>query len=531
MTTLNLALCQSGALAGGLSINTEHLQSLAQSAFDKGADLVVFPQMALFGNAQDHLQKDISEPMRTSLGRLSKHKGAILVGYAHKDAYGTFNSIALLKDGHQRGFYHKQTLNRDEMRYFDAGRNWIVFDYKGHKLGVLHLEDLDKGAPVLKEAGADLILVMGAHAFCVGEYDALETNLIQTAKTYGLNLAYCNAVGGQDSKVFDGGSLVVDAKGNICASLTRFLEETLIAKYDGKGFLSTQTKVAPLGFLAQMYQALVVGLRDYVEHSGFGGVIVGLSGGIDSALVLHLAVDAFGADKVFAVMMPYEYTSQTSVDDARALAQNLGVSFTVCPIHAEVDSFMRTLSGLFDGQGKDVVLQNIQARVRGNILMALSNQYGHMVINTSNKSESAVGYSTLYGDMVGGFGAIKDVYKTDVYALARYRNDLTQSTGSPPAIPERILTRAPSAELAAGQLDQDALPPYEVLDAILRGHIEEGKSAQTLAQSFDLETVDQVLNLVKKAAHKRAMAPLGVDIYPRSFGTNYRLPIVDAWQD
>ena len=407
----------------------------------------------------------------------------------------------------------------------------MLFDYKGVTIGLLICEDIWQETPIkgLKNAGADMVVVINASPFEAGKQNQRKQMLSDKAKKYNLPILYVNTVGGQDDLVFDGGSVVVGADGTICHEAPRFLSQTLLAKFDNdtKQFDQQNKPALQLSEESEIYQALVVGLRDYVNRSGFKGVIVGLSGGIDSALTLCIATDALGADKVFAVMMPYQYTSQISLDEAEAQAKRLNVSYTVCPIHDAVAGLRSSLAPLFNDNKPDVTEENIQARARGTILMALSNRFGHMIVNTSNKSECAVGYGTLYGDMVGGFGALKDVYKTDVYRLANYRNRLEDD----PVIPERVILRAPSAELRPNQKDLDSLPDYDVLDAILRLYIEDDKSFDDIVKAgFDEETVVRVLKMVDINEYKRRQAPLGSKISKRSFGRERRYPLVNNWQ-
>lgn len=536
---INFAVVQTPFLVGDIVGNTKKMRAAAMDAKSKGADVVIFPELALIGYPPEDLllRPSLSERIKIAMANLSEIEGILMiVGYPHVDHHGTFNSAAIIQGGSQKGFYHKQCLPNygvfDERRYFDKGRNQVLFDYKGVTMGLLICEDIWQDTPIanLKAAGAELIVTINASPFEIDKQLKRKELLAKQALKYGLPIIYANAVGGQDDLVFDGGSMMVNASGEIAQEASRFLGQLLIAPFDITSKQFAQQTKAPLQLSAEseMYQALVVGLRDYVNRSGFGGVIVGLSGGIDSALTLCIATDALGADKVYAVMMPYKYTSDISIEDAEAQAKRLNVSYTVCPIHDAVAGLRSSLAPLFAGNASlGVTEENLQARARGVILMALSNKFGHMVVNTSNKSEVAVGYGTLYGDMVGGFGALKDVYKTDVYRLAAYRNRLEDT----PVIPERVILRAPSAELRPDQKDQDSLPDYDTLDAILRLYIEEDLSFKDIVKAgFDEETVAKVLRMVDINEYKRRQAPIGSKIGKRAFGRERRYPLVNAWQ-
>ncbi len=535
--TVTFALAQSHFLVGDISANAEKMRALALQARDQGADVIVFPELSLLGYPPQDLllRPSLSGRIKSALSALSDIDDIVMiVGYPHVDHHGTFNSAAILHNGHQKGFYHKQFLPNygvfDERRYFDKGRNQVLFDYKGITIGLLICEDLWEKGPIadLKKQGADLIVSLNASPFEMGKQEARKAMLNKRSREHQLPIVYLNAVGGQDDLVFDGGSMVVQADGSIAHEASRFLNQLLLASFNVKTLtFNTQTK-APLSLSreSEMYQALVVGLRDYVNHSGFTGIIVGLSGGIDSALTLCIAVDALGADKVYAVMMPYEYTSQISLEDAQAQARRLNVSYTVCPIFDAVEGIRHTLAPLFNKSPADTTEENIQARARGVILMALSNKFGHLVITTGNKSELAVGYSTLYGDMAGGFDVLKDVYKSQVYNLANYRNRLEDT----PVIPERVITRPPSAELRPDQKDQDSLPDYDVLDGILTLYVDEDLGYQDIiGKGFDADMVAKVITMVDNTEYKRLQAPIGTKISHKAFGRERRYPLVNKW--
>lgn len=535
--TVTFALAQSHFLVGDITANAEKMRALALQAREQGADVIIFPELALLGYPPQDLllRPSLSGRIKSALSTLSDIDDIVMiVGYPHVDHHGTFNSAAILHNGHQKGFYHKQILPNygvfDERRYFDKGRNQVLFDYKGITIGLLICEDLWEKGPIaeLKKQGADLIISLNASPFEIEKQDNRKTMLAKRSRENNLPIVYVNAVGGQDDLVFDGGSMAVQADGSVAHEAPRFMNQLLLATLDVKtAKFNSQTK-APLTLSreSEMYQALVVGLRDYVNHSGFTGIILGLSGGIDSALTLCIAVDALGADKVYAVMMPYEYTSQISLEDAQAQARRLNVSYTVCPIFDAVEGIRHTLAPLFNKSPADTTEENIQARARGVVLMALSNKFGHLVITTGNKSELAVGYSTLYGDMAGGFDVLKDVYKSQVYKLASYRNRLEDT----PVIPERVITRPPSAELRPDQKDQDSLPNYDVLDGILMSYIDEDMGYQDIInKGFEAELVAKVIQMVDNSEYKRLQAPIGTKISHKAFGRERRYPLVNKW--
>ena len=535
--SVTFALAQFHFLVGDITANAEKMRTLALQAREQGADVIIFPELGLLGYPPQDLllRPSLSGRIKSALSSLSDIDDIVMiVGYPHVDHHGTFNSAAILHNGHQKGFYHKQILPNygvfDERRYFDKGRNQVLFDYKGITIGLLICEDLWEKGPIaeLKKQGADLVVSLNASPFEIEKQDNRKTMLAKRSRENNLPIIYLNAVGGQDDLVFDGGSMAIQADGSVAHEASRFMNQLMLATFDVKtAKFDTQAK-APLSLSreSEMYQALVVGLRDYVNLSGFTGIIVGLSGGIDSALTLCIAVDALGADKVYAVMMPYEYTSQISLEDAQAQARRLNVSYTVCPIFDAVEGIRHTLAPLFNKSPADTTEENIQARARGVVLMALSNKFGHLVITTGNKSELAVGYSTLYGDMAGGFDVLKDVYKSQVYKLASYRNRLEDT----PVIPERVITRPPSAELRPDQKDQDSLPDYDVLDGILMSYIDEDMGYQDIVdKGFDADLVAKVIKMVDNSEYKRSQAPIGTKISHKAFGRERRYPLVNKW--
>ena len=536
---IKFAVVQTSFVAGDIVGNTKKMRAAAMDAKSKGVDVVIFPELAMIGYPPEDLlmRPTLPDRIKNAMQALTDVPDMLMiVGYPHVDHHGTFNSAAIIHGGVQKGFYHKQTLMStgvfDQKRYFDKGRNQVLFDYKGVTVALLIGDDLvdNEGLARLKASGAQLLIVINASLFETGKQIQRKQLVSNAAKKHGLAIIYVNTVGGQDDCVFDGGSLIVNKDGAVAHEAPRFLGQLMIAGFDVASLEFDRQSKMPLVLSteSEMYQALVVGLRDYVKRSSFDGVILGLSGGVDSALALCIATDALGADKVYAVMMPYSYTSEISMQDAEAQAKRLNVSYTVCPIHDAMAGFRAVLAPLFAGNTSvDTTEENLQARARGTILMALSNKFGHMVINTTNKSEAAVGYGTLYGDMVGGFGVLKDIYKTDVYRLANYRNRLEDD----PVIPERVILRPPSAELRPDQTDQDSLPDYDLLDGILRLYIEEDMSLQDIVKSgYSKEVVAKVLAMVDKSEYKRRQAPIGAKISKRTFGRERIYPLVNGWQ-
>jgi NAD+ synthase (glutamine-hydrolysing) len=429
------------------------------------------------------------------------------------------------------GTYRKHELPNytvfDEKRYFTAADDAFVFTVKGVCFGINICEDTWYAhAPArAAAAGAQVLLVPNASPFHMNKqhlrYETMRANVV----SQGMSLVYANLVGGQDELIFDGNSFVMDAQGVVRAQSVHCNEQLQVAEFDHAG--PAQGALAPaLSLEAQVYQALVLGVRDYIGKNGFPHVLIGLSGGVDSALTLAIAVDALGAERVRAVMMPSPYTAEISWIDSRDMVERLGVRYDEIPIGACFDAFRAALAQEFKGLPEDATEENIQARIRGTLLMALSNKHGSIVLTTGNKSEMAVGYCTLYGDMAGGFAVIKDIAKTLVYRLCAYRNTISD------IIPQRILTRAPSAELRPGQVDQDSLPPYEVLDAIMQMYMEENQGiAELLAAGYRKEDVDRIVRLIKINEYKRRQAPVGIRVTHRAFGRDWRYPITSRFRE
>ncbi|KAA8734372.1 NAD+ synthase [Acinetobacter qingfengensis] len=537
MRNFKVALSQYSPSIGNIAQNAQNMLALAQQAQQQGADIIVFPELALIGYPPEDLLLRPSLLKRTQQGlsTLQQAKDIImLAGYVHVDENGQrYNSAALIKNGEILGIYHKQNLPNysvfDEERYFEAGHQHLIFEHAGHKFGILICEDIwiEKNTQQLSKLGVDTILVLNASPYEAGKPQQRQALVSKLAQQYNLNIVYVNQVGGQDDLIFDGASTVINGDGEIVAQAKLIEQQMLYVDFDAqhKKFIS-QEKPQTLDTIAEIYQLLVMSVRDYVNNSGFPGVILGLSGGIDSALTLAIAVDALGANRVQAVMMPYTYTAQISVEDAAAQAQRLGITFGIAEINPIVNGFMQTLTPFFGNSPADATEENLQARSRGTLLMALSNKFGNLVLSTGNKSELAVGYCTLYGDMVGGFAPLKDVYKTIVFELAKYRNSIEET----PVIPERVITRPPSAELRPDQKDQDSLPTYDILDAILYMYIEEDLSQEDIIQKgFDADVVKKIIRLVDRNEYKRRQGAIGPRISSRAFGRERRYPIVNGW--
>ena len=537
MKSFKIALAQFSPHIGNIEANAQKMIEQANQAKKQNADLIVFPELSLIGYPAEDLLIRPSLAKRTQKGfeQLSQVKDIVMVfGFVNQTKDGErYNAAAVMKDGQVLGIYNKQNLPQygifDEKRYFNEGHQHLVFEYLGHKFGVLICEDVWSLNTVhqLSQLNVDTILVLNASPYEVGKPQHRIATMRKLAKQLNINLAYINQVGGQDDLIFDGTSFVINQDGEVALQAPSFQEELYYTEYlaEQKTFKVVESTPA-LDTMAEIYQGLVLATRDYVQRSGFPGVILGLSGGIDSALTLAIAVDAIGADKVQAVMMPYTYTAPMSVEDAAAQAKSMGVTFGIAEIHPIVNSFMQTLYPFFGNSPADTTEENLQARTRGTLLMGLSNKFGNLVLATGNKSEISVGYCTLYGDMVGGYSVLKDVYKTIVFELAKYRNSISET----PVIPERVITRPPSAELRPDQKDQDSLPPYDILDAILYAYIEEDMSQDDIiAKGFEKEVVEKIICLVDQNEYKRRQGAIGPRISSRAFSRERRYPIVNGW--
>ncbi|WP_078084490.1 NAD+ synthase [Microbulbifer mangrovi] len=539
MSTLQLVLAQINLLVGDIPGNTDQVVEVARRAHrEHGADLVLFPELTLCGYPPEDLllrpsmQKRIDAAL--SKLKLAQLPCAVLIGYPRVIAGTVLNMAGLIQNGELVAEYAKQKLPNyqvfDELRYFVPGEQPCVVDIKGIPTAITICEDIWHPEPVVQaeRAGAKLMLNINASPFHRGKAQERLALLGRQAQAGKMPIVYVNSVGGQDELVFDGGSFAVDRNGELCGRAPEFVESLLPVTVQADGdqvSLIQGSDAKPLDGLASVYQALVLGVRDYVNKNGFKGVVLGLSGGIDSALTLAVAVDALGPERVEAVMMPFRYTSDLSKNDAADQAERLGINYRVIGIEGIFDAAMKALESEFAGSERDTTEENLQARARGMLLMAISNKKGFMVLTTGNKSEMAVGYATLYGDMVGGYNALKDVPKILVYELSRYRNTVSE------VIPETVITREPSAELAPDQVDSDSLPPYEVLDEILRLYIDlDHSAADIIARGFDEATVMRVVRLVDRNEYKRRQAAVGVRISERGFGRDRRYPITNGWK-
>jgi NAD+ synthase (glutamine-hydrolysing) len=558
--TVKVALAQINSTLGDLAANAAKILDFARRAHAGGADIVLTPELSLTGYPPEDLllrpafYAKTAHTLQTLQSELAQLPGLhVVVGHPWQENGQNFNAASVLVDGQLLGTYCKHDLPNDavfdEMRYFVGRDQALVFALKGIRFALAICEDTwyPHVPQQARAAGADVLLVPNGSPFHMQKQDLRLDVMRANVSTQGLALVYANLVGGQDELIFDGASFALDASGALCLQMPQFVEDMQYlevmpglseagegaAKDLAAGAAATpqvQLKpgvlAAPMSLDAQVYQALVLGVRDYLGKNGFPGAIIGMSGGVDSALTLAIAVDALGAEQVRAVMMPSPYTADISWLDSREMVQRLGVRYDEIPIHDCFQAFRQTLAQEFAGLKEDATEENLQARIRGTILMALSNKHGSIVLTTGNKSEMAVGYCTLYGDMAGGFAVIKDIAKTLVYRLCDYRNGVSD------VIPQRILTRAPSAELRPDQLDQDSLPPYEVLDAIMQMYMEQNRPiVEILAAGYKSEDVARVTRLIKLNEYKRRQAPVGIRVTHRSFGRDWRYPITSRFSE
>jgi len=532
---LKIAIAQINVVVGDLAGNAERIIDFARRAVALGADLLLTPELALCGYPPEDLllRPDFYAACDRELDALAARLPgiAVLVGHPQARDGRRYNAATLIDNGRRVATYYKHRLPNyevfDEERYFDSGDAPCVLTLKGVRCGVNICADVwEAGAADLaRQAGAELLLVLNASPYHVGKQAQRAEVLRDRITATGLPVVYANMVGGQDELVFDGASFALDARGIVRCQLPQFEEALAVVEF-ADGGLQPGTIAPEQAMEAEVYQALVLGTRDYLGKNGFPGAIIGLSGGIDSALTLCIAVDALGPDKVRAVMMPSPYTAEISLDDSREMVRRLGVRYDEMPIAPAMNTFADLLAPEFAGLPADTTEENLQARIRGMILMALSNKSGSLVLTTGNKSEMAVGYCTLYGDMAGGFAVIKDIAKTLVYRLSRWRNTVS------PVIPERIITRPPSAELKPDQTDQDSLPPYEVLDAIVDAYMEKDLSPRAIiAQGYAEVDVRRVVRLLKISEYKRRQAPVGIRVTQRGFGKDWRYPITNRYRD
>src|SRR5215467_10814573 len=550
-SVVKIAIAQINCVVGDLAGNAAKILEYCEKARAAGADLLITPELALCGYPpEDLLLRDgFYRECATALERMAREVAGItlVVGHPHLDEGNRYNAASVVRDGRILATYHKQTLPNytvfDEERYFESGDRACVFEVGEIRFGLNICEDTwgplgaltvrpddakvqvginicadaweAKAPRAAREAGAQVLLVLNASPYHMRKQESRYDVMRERVRETGMPLVYANLVGGQDELVFDGGSFVLDRQGE------RVCELPVVDGEPQRGAIAPQESVE-----AEVYGALVLGVRDYVGKNRFPGAIVGLSGGVDSALTLCIACDALGAERVRAVMMPSQYTAQMSLEDSREIARNLKVRYDEIPIGPAFDALLGMLAKEFARRPVDSTEENLQARIRGTLLMALSNKFGAIVLTTGNKSEMAVGYATLYGDMAGGFAVIKDILKTLVYRLCRYRNGIAR------VIPERVLTRAPSAELRPDQTDQDSLPPYEVLDSIISAYMENDLSpAEMIEQGFDPESVKRVVEMIHRAEYKRRQAPIGIRITHRGFGKDWRYPITSKYRE
>ncbi len=534
---MKIGLAQLNTRVGDIDANTKKVLEYSTRASELGCELVLFPELTLSGYPPEDLllHRGLRNRVEAAFEQIRAAVDgiAIYLGYPEYDGDAIYNSAALLRDGKLLANHRKQVLPNyavfDEKRYFQAGTSATVATLGDHRFGLIVCEDAWAPEPCAgaAAAGAEALLVINGSPFHMRQQEVRERVLAARARETGLPLVYANMVGGQDELVFDGGSMVVDAAGAVRFRAPLFEESLYVVELaaDAGRLAPLATHPAPApAIVERVYGALVLGTRDYVEKNGFPGVVLGLSGGVDSALTLAVAVDALGPDRVHAVMMPSRFTSPMSLEDAAEQARRLGVRHDVLSIEPMFEATLGVLHDLFADLPPDATEENIQARCRGVLLMAISNKLGKMLLSTGNKSEMAVGYATLYGDMAGGFAPLKDCAKTLVYELANYRNSIERM------IPQRVIERAPTAELRADQKDSDSLPPYDVLDPILEAFIEKDYSVdQIAALGLDRGIVVRVLQMVKRAEYKRRQAPPGVRVSNRAFGRDWRYPITSGY--
>lgn len=536
--TVTVALAQLDLVVGDVSGNTSRILQYAVRARDElGADLVVFSELSLCGYPPEDLLshsglrrrvEEALEIIRTEVRGI-----AVLLGYPEYNGSDIYNTCSVFLNGDELARYRKHLLPNysvfDEKRYFEAGKDAAVFSLNGIRMGLSICEDMWGSSPVAKAraAGAEVLIAINGSPYEYQSQVKREEVVRARIAESGIPVVYLNMVGGQDELVFDGGSFAMDVAGEICFRAGSFDESLDVVKLtaNAAGVFPEKGEITPVaGINETVYKALVCGTRDYVAKNGFDGVILGLSGGVDSAVTLAIACDALGPNRVRAIMMPFRFTSTMSQEDAAEQTALMGVRYDVLPIASIYDATAAQLSELFAGLDNDATEENIQARCRGLLLMAISNKTGWMLLTTGNKSEMAVGYATLYGDMAGGFAPLKDCTKTMVYRLANYRNSIGR------VIPERVVTREPSAELRADQKDSDSLPTYDTLDPILEAFIEEDLSvAEIVARGFDRDVVIRILELVKRNEYKRRQAPPGIRVSTRAFGRDWRYPITSKY--
>jgi NAD+ synthase (glutamine-hydrolysing) len=530
---MKIAVAQINTTVGDFAGNADRIRRAIDEGRKQGARLIITPEMALSGYPAEDLlfRDDFMDQCAAELRKLAPYclDVTVVVGHPHREGRTRYNAATVLREGRVQAIYFKQELPNyqvfDEKRYFDTGNAPCVIEVEGRKIGLTICEDLwfSKPAAQAKAAGAELLVSINASPFNRNKLAERYQVMGARVKETGLPLVYVHWVGGQDELVFDGASFALDGKGRLAYQAETFAEALDIVEWEGDRL--SGAIAPPIPEEETIYRGLVTGVRDYVQKNRFPGVLLGLSGGIDSALVLAICVDALGADRVHAVMMPSRYTASMSIEDSREMVEILGVKYTEIEIAPIFEAFKAQLARSFTGLEEDATEENLQARIRGTLLMALSNKFGAIVVTTGNKSEMATGYATLYGDMAGGFALIKDIVKTLVYRLANWRN----SKGR--VIPQRVIDRAPSAELRPDQTDQDSLPPYEIVDAVVERYMERDMTPEQIAGAgYDMAAVQKVVSLIRVNEYKRRQAPPGVRITPRGFGKDWRYPITSAYR-
>lgn len=535
---MRVGIAQMNVVLGDLPGNRNRIVEAAHKAAATGVDVLLTPELSLCGYPPEDLllRPDFYRATEHTLATLAEATQAldlaIVVGHPLLENGHHYNAATVLLRGARLCTYRKQHLPQyevfDECRYFAPGKDTVVFEHGGVTFGLAICEDVWYAGPALnaKAAGADVLLVLNASPYHLDKAVDRQTVLQQRVAETGMSIVYCNLVGGQDELVFDGASCIMNGEGSLVVQLPQFKEAFAMADYRLGAWGAKTPGDTPQSLNAQIYNALVLGVRDYFVKNGFAGAYLGLSGGIDSALTLCVAVDALGADRVRPIIMPSPYTAQMSIDDSLALSANLGVVSEIVDIAPAMQTYENILAPYFTGLSADTTEENLQARIRGNLLMALSNKSGWLVLTTGNKSEMAVGYCTLYGDMAGGFAVLKDLFKTKVYEVCRWLNRNEE------VIPWRIIERPPSAELRPDQTDQDSLPPYDVLDAIVTAYMEQDLSPrEIMALGYHEADVKRVVRLLRISEYKRRQSPVGIRLTRRGFGKDWRYPITNRYVD
>jgi NAD+ synthetase len=548
---MKIAIAQLNCTVGDLRGNAAKILAYAERARVLGADLLLTAELSICGYPPEDLllRDDFCGACEQAVAELAaKVRGIdVIVGHPHVEQGRRYNAASLLRGGRIAGTYHKRDLPNsevfDEERYFESGSGALVFDLQGTKVGVNICQDVwgperafatgkplraapaERQAPkAARTAGAQVLLVLNASPYHMGKQRTRHEVVRGCALEAGMPVVFCNWVGGQDELVFDGQSFVMNAKGLVTQQLRAFEEELGIVEFRGEE-PAPGAVAAELATEVAVYKALVLGVHDYLGKNGFPGALIGLSGGIDSALTVAIAADALGPERVHAVMMPSQFTADISVEDSRAIIGKLGVRYSEIAIQPIFEAFLAALAPEFKARPFDTAEENLQSRIRGTLLMGLSNKFGSIVLTTGNKSEMSTGYATLYGDMAGGFGVLKDITKKMVYRLARYRNSVSA------VIPERVFVRPPSAELRPDQVDQDSLPPYDVLDAIVERYVEQDRSVEEIVKDgFTRADVERIVRLIHVNEYKRRQAPIGIRITPRGFGKDWRYPVTNRYR-